>query len=410
MVSRNNCVLAMIAFLLALPLSCSAESSRGQQWVGTWATSPMLADGGFRVHAFGGTTLREIAHISIGGKALRLRFTNEFGTDPLTISNVHVALAESGSTIKSGTDHTVTFGRASSVKIPAGAVMYSDPVQMSVDPLSDVAVSFYIPSQVMRAQTFHDFADQDNYMANGDVAGEASLAAPTTLESWYFFDGIDVPAEEGGRAIVTLGDSITDGAHSTRNANRRWPDFLAARLVKETGLGQVGVLNEGIGGNRVLNDGYGPSALARLDRDLLAQSGVKYVIVLESINDIGRLARLYSPDDLIDAKDLELGLSQIASVAHEHGIKAIGATLTPYKGAGYFSEKGEQVRKEVNEWIRHSGTFDGVIDFDKITSDPNDPDQFNPADDSGDHLHPGDAGYKAMGEGIDLKLFVNNQH
>ncbi len=407
MALRNNCVLAMIALLLALPLSCSAESGKEPQWVGTWATSPMLADGGFRVHAFGGTTLRQIAHISIGGSALRLRFTNEFGTDPLTISNAHVALVESGSSTKAGTDHAVTFSGATSVKIPAGAVMYSDSVQMNVAPLSDLAVSFYIPSQVMRAQTFHDFADQDNYMAKGDVAGEATLSEPASLDSWYFFDGIDVPAEKGGRSIVTLGDSITDGAHSTRNANRRWPDVLAERLVKDASLGQVGVLNEGIGGNRVLNDGYGPSAVARLDRDLLAQNGVKYVIVLESINDIGRLARLSSPDDLIDAKDLELGLSQIVSVAHEHGIKAIGATLTPYKGAGYFSEKGEQVRKEVNDWIRHSGTFDGVIDFDRITSDPNDADQFNPVDDSGDHLHPGDAGYKAMGEGIDLKIFAN---
>lgn len=405
MALRNNFVLATIAFLLAIPLSCFAASGNDAQWVGTWATSPMLADGGFKVHAFGGTTLREIAHISIGGKAVRLRFTNEFGTDPLTLSNVHVALSESGSSIKSGTDHAVTFGAASSVRIPAGAAIYSDPVDMSVAPLSDVAVSFYIPSQIMRAETFHDFADQDNYMAKGDVAGEAVLSEPTTLSSWYFFDGIDVRAEKGGRAIVTLGDSITDGALSTKNANQRWPDVLAERLVKDANLGQVGVINEGIGGNRVLNDGYGPSAVARIDRDLLAQSGVKYVIVLESINDIGRLARLSGPDDAISAKDLEFGLSQIASAAHEHGIKAIGATLTPYKGAGYFSEKGEQVRKEVNDWIRNSGTFDGVVDFDKMTSDPGNPDQFNPAYDSGDHLHPRDAGYKAMGEGIDLKLF-----
>ncbi len=219
-------------------------------------------------------------------------------------------------------------------------------------------------------------------------------------------DGVDVNAAEGARAIVTLGDSITDGAHSTANANRRWPDVLAARLKQEHGLENISVLNEGIGGNRVLNDQAGPSALARLDRDVLAQNGVRYVIVLESINDIGRLAHLTAPEDDVTAPMLEQGLKQIADAAHEHGIKAFGATLTPYGGAGYGSEKGEQVRKEVNNWIRTSGTFDGVIDFDQITRDPQNPDRFNPVYDSGDHLHPSDAGYKAMGDGIDLKLFI----
>ncbi len=226
-----------------------------------------------------------------------------------------------------------------------------------------------------------------------------------TLESWYFLDGVDVPAVDGARAVVTLGDSITDGAHSTRNANLRWPDVLAARLKQEHGLEQVAVLNEGIGGNRVLNDGYGPSALARLDRDVLAQDGIRYVIVLESINDIGRYARAQGPEDDVTATQLEAGLKQIADTAHEHGIKAYGATLTPYGGAGYFSDKGEQVRETVNDWIRTSATFDGVIDFDRITRDPANPTRFNTEYDSGDHLHPSDAGYKAMGAGIDLKLF-----
>jgi lysophospholipase L1-like esterase len=288
--------------------------------------------------------------------------------------------------------------------------MYSDPVALTVEPLSDVAVSFYLPSQIMRAETYHSFADQNNYIADGDVAGATTLpenanARSMALESWYFLDGIDVNAAEGSRAIVTLGDSITDGAHSTANANRRWPDVLAARLKQEHGLEQVSVLNEGIGGNRVLNDQAGPSALARLDRDVLAQNGVRYVIVLESINDIGRLAHLTAPEDDVNAQLLEQGLKQIADAAHQHGIKAFGATLTPYGGANYNSAKGEQVRKDVNNWIRTSGVFDGVIDFDQITRDPANPDRFNPEFDSGDHLHPGDAGYKAMGDGIDLKLF-----
>jgi len=233
------------------------------------------------------------------------------------------------------------------------------------------------------------------------------LPQPMTLTSWYFLDGIEVPAAEGDRAIVALGDSITDGAHSTLNANRRWPDVLAARLLEKSSLGKVSVLNEGIGGNRVVNNGYGPSAVTRLDRDVLGQDGVRYVIVLEGINDIGRLQRLQTPDDEITAQQLKIGLSRIADAAHQHGIKAIGATLTPFGGAGYYSDKGEQIRKELNDWIRKSGIFDGVIDFDKITADPLNPNQFNPLYDCGDHLHPNDAGYKAMGEGIDLSLFAN---
>jgi lysophospholipase L1-like esterase len=365
----------------------------------------MLADGGFRVHVFAGTTLREIAHISVGGNQIRIRFTNEFGTDPLTIEDAHVGLSDGHTAIRPTSDRAITFGGANTVRIPPGAAMVSDPVPLIVAPLSEVAVSFYIPPQIMRAETFHDFADQDNFVANGDVAASPTWPEATTLPSWFFFDGIEVPETEGAGAIVALGDSITDGAHSTRNANRRWPDVLAGRLQKETGLAHIAVLNEGIGGNRVFNDVYGPSALARFDRDVLAQDGVKYLIVLESINDIGRLAHLQNPDDEVTTQQLELALGRIADREHEHGIKVFGATLTPYQGASYYSDKGEQVRKDVNDWIRHSKVFDGVVDFDRMTSDPHEPARFNPQDDSGDHLHPGDDGYKAMGDGIDLKLF-----
>ena len=401
MLKRSSVILLLV---LSIWSRCPAQSNHSQKWIGSWACSPMLADGGFRVHVFSGVTLREIAHLSIGGKEIRIRLTNEFGLDSLNIADVHVALSDGGATIRGGTDRVVTFNGSSTAKIPPGAALLSDPVALEVTPQADVAVSFYVPAQTMRTETFHDFADQDNFMTNGDVAGGATLADAQKLASWYFFDGIEVPAATGGRAIVALGDSITDGAHSTNNANARWPDVLAKRLLDNQSLGQVGVLNEGIGGNRVVNDGYGPSAVARLDRDVLAQDGVRYVIVLESINDIGHLARLQAPDDEISAQQLEQGLARIADAAHQHGIKAIGATLTPYKGAGYFSDKGEEIRTEVNNWIRSSGTFDGVIDFDKITADPQDPAQFNPPYDSGDHLHPSDAGYKAMGEGIDLKL------
>jgi len=405
MLKRRLGAVAIMVFFFAVSGACSAQKAKHPQWVGTWATSPMLAEGGFHVVPFSGVTLREIAHISTGGKQVRVRFTNEFGLDQLTIADAHVALSGGGGAIKPETDHALTFDGAASVSIPPGAAIYSDPVTLDAAPLSDVAVSFYLPAQVMRAETYHDFADQDNYMVDGDQAGAAALDDAKKLESWYFFDGIDVANAGDGSAIVALGDSITDGAHSTRNGNDRWPDVLAARLQADHSLSDVGVLNEGIGGNRVLNDGTGPSAVARIDRDVLAQDGARSVIVLESINDIGRLKHLTAPEDDVTAQMLEAGLKEIAEAAHEHGMRVFGATLTPYGGAGYYSAKGEQVREAVNEWIRQSRTFDGVIDFDKITRDPQDPNQFNPLYDSGDHLHPNDAGYKAMGDGIDLALF-----
>jgi len=316
-----------------------------------------------------------------------------------------VAASAGGGTIKDGTDHPLTFGGATSVRIPPGAAIYSDPVAMAAAPLSDLAISFYVPAQTMRAETYHAFSDQEGWITQGDVAGTVTLPSPVKLGSWYFISGVDVPATEGSRAIVALGDSITDGALSTQNANRRWPDVLAARLNQEHATERVSVLNEGIGGNRVLNEGFGPAAISRLDRDVLAQNGAKYLVIMEGINDIGRLQRMGGPEDQITAQDMELGLKQMADAAHLHGLKVYGATLTPYGGAGYYSDKGEQIREAVNQWMRTSGTFDGVIDFDQITRDPQNPNRFNALYDSGDHLHPNDAGYKAMGEGIDLKLF-----
>jgi len=405
MLKRCLTFAAVVALVFA-PIALSrAQSTPHPQWVGTWATAPYLADGGMNVRMLSGVTLREIAHISVGGAQVRIRFTNEFGLDPLTISDAHAALSAGGGAIQPGSDHAITFGGASTVNVPPGAAIFSDPVALQVAPLSDVAVSFYLPPQIMRAETYHGFADQENFVSMGDNSAAENLPQPTTIVSWYFFDGIDVPAVAGSRSIVALGDSITDGAHSTLGANHRWPDFLAARLQADPNLKNIGVLNVGIGGNRVLNESTGPSALSRVDRDVLAQSGVRYVIVLESINDIGRLSHFQTPWDDITAEQLEWGLKQIADDAHEHGIKAIGATLTPYGGAGYGSEKGEQVRQAVNNWIRTSGTFDAVVDFDKITQDPANPNRFNPAYDSGDHLHPKDAGYQAMGSGIDLSLF-----
>ncbi|HVN94138.1 MAG TPA: SGNH/GDSL hydrolase family protein [Terracidiphilus sp.] len=402
----NRCFPILAAAVLVFAVAPSpAQSAPAPQWVGTWSTAPMLADGGFNVRPFSATTLREIVHISVGGAEIRVRFSNALGTDPLAISDAHVALSAGNAAIQKDSDHAITFGGMSAVSIPPGAELFSDPIALAVQPLSDLAISFYLPSQVMRAETYHNFGDQDNFIAAGDVSTAPDMPDATKVSSWYFLDGVDVRAVEGSRAIVALGDSITDGAHATHNANLRWPDDLAARLNADPKLKNVSVLNEGIGGNRVLNEVAGPSALSRLDRDVLSQSDVRYVVVLESINDIGRLARLTNPYDDVTAQMLEMGLKQIADQAHEHGIKAIGATLTPYGGAGYSSDKGEQVREDVNTWIRTSGVFDAVADFDKATQDPANPKQFNPAYDCGDHLHPNDAGYKAMADSIDLAIF-----
>jgi lysophospholipase L1-like esterase len=352
-------------------------------------------------------TYREIVHVSMGGPAVRVILTNEFGLDPLTIGAVNVALSTGGSDINPDASNPLTFNGRPSIVIPPGALVVSDPVNLKLPPTSNLAVSIFIPSQTIRQVSAHGFADQTNYTAPGNVVGAKSLDTPTSIYSWPFLKGVDVKADDKAAAIVAFGDSITDGAHSTRDANARWPDVLAARLQADNKTADLGVLNEGIGGNRVLHDDTGPSALARFDRDVLAQSGVKYLIIMESINDIGHAQDPRRPYDVVSVDDLIAGLSQLATRAHTHGIKVFGATLTPYVGAGYSSPAGETMREAVNQWIRSTNQLDGVIDFDKVTSDPAHPNVFLPADDSGDQLHPNDTGYKAMGNSIDLKIFKN---
>jgi lysophospholipase L1-like esterase len=352
------------------------------------------------------TTYREIVHVSIGGPAVRVILTNEFGISSLTIGAANVALSTGGGNINPDSAAPLTFNGRPSITIPAGALAVSDPVNLKLPPTSDLAVSIFVPTQAIGEVTLHTFADQTSYTAPGNVTGAKSLDAPTNIYSWPFLKGVDVSADDKAAAIVTFGDSITDGAHSTRDGNARWPDVLARRLQADKKTAKLGVLNEGIGGNRVLHDNTGPNALARFDRDVLAQSGVKYLIIMESINDIGHAQDPNRPYDVVSVEDLIAGLSQLATRAHTHGIKVIGATLTPYVGAKYSSPAGETMREALNQWIRTTNQLDGVVDFDKVTRDPAKPNVFLPADDSGDELHPSDAGYKAMGESIDLKLFT----
>jgi lysophospholipase L1-like esterase len=352
------------------------------------------------------STLREIVHTSIAGKSVRVRFTNEFGTEPLRIDAATIAVSAGASSIDAQSLHDLAFGGSPSIVIPPGAEVLTDPVTMETPASANLAISLYLPLQQVSSVSVHSSAQQDNYIQNGSYVRDASFAAPVVTPSWYFLKGVDVePATAHAAAIVAFGDSITDGALSTENANHRWPDYLSARLQSSPATAHLAVLNEGIGGNCVLIHCVGQNALARFDRDVLSQAGVKYMIVLESINDIGALHKPNQPDYKLTAEDLELGFSQLVSRAHEHGIKVFGATITPYKGAGYSTENGEQIRQAVNHWILTSGVFDGAIDFDKTTGDAADPLKFAAKYDSGDHLHPNDAGYAAMAGSIDLSLF-----
>lgn len=432
---RSNRLIQSLVLTLSIAALTGTASAKKKydHWVGTWATALVALSNTAGKFGAVDTTYREIVHISLAGPLARIVLSNEFGTEPLTIGAAHVALASSGGDISLATAHALTFNGSPTVIIPAGATAGSDPAALALTPFADVAVSIFIPAQTISTVSIHTFADQTSYTAPGNVVGAASLTQPgnaqnaTTLAAtgtpvdptsvaspektyaWPFLKGIDVYVGPKFGSVVTFGDSITDGALSTRDANSRWPDLLAHRLHDNKGTDDLGVLNEGIGGNRVLHDDTGPKALDRFDRDVLSQAGVKYVVLMEGINDIGHAADPVKPYDVVSADEIIAGLKQLATRAHAKDIKIIGATLTPYVGAKYASPAGETMRQAVNQWIRTTKDLDGVIDFDKATQDPANPTVFLPAADSGDHLHPKDAGYKIMADAINLKLFTTNK-
>ena len=408
-----------IVSLAALFLAsvCAVRAADEAHWIGTWGASPapqlpqpsgMLAN----KLLFSNQTIREIVHVSAGGNAVRVRLSNAYGRESVTVGAAHIALRDHESAITPGSDRPLTFGGHPSVSIPADATVLSDPVYLNLPASADVAVSLFLPKPTAAAG-IHYAAQQTSYIAPDDVTGSASLPEAGTLTSWVFLTGIDVSAPDSAATIVTFGDSITDGARSTVDANRRWPDVLAKRLLAQKGQQPLGVLNEGIGGNRLLHDPagevrFGVNALARFTRDALAQPGVRYIIILEGINDIGHPGQSAPSNETVTAEEIIGALQQMIERAHEHGIKIFGGTLTPFAGTtipGYFTPEKEAKRKAVNEWIRTSRAFDGVIDFDKAVRDPANPDRMLGRYDGGDRLHPGDAGYEAMGQAIDLSLF-----
>jgi len=356
---------------------------------------------------FTNQTLRQIVHTSIGGNRARVVLSNKFGTAPLTISAAHVALRDKEAAIIPQSDRTLTFSGRPTITMSAGAMVYSDPVELNVPPMVDLAIDLYLPGDTNTPSpvTMHNAALQTNYVSQtGNHTGEAALPVVATTPSWFLLSRVEVMAPESVGAIVTFGDSITDGGRSTPDRNNRWPDILAKRLMAQPANLKMAVLNAGIGGNRVLTEGAfnaGRNALARFECDALDQTGVTYVIVMEGINDIGNARQNPTPT----AEDIIAGHKQLIDLAHTRGLKIYGATLTPFEAAAYFTKEGEAKRQAINQWIRTSKAYDAVIDFDVATRDPANPTRYLSLYDSGDHLHPNDAGYKAMADAIDLTLF-----
>ena len=446
MQTTNPVKVAALASAVALALGTVVAGARTQtssgHWVGTWSTSlvgrpqlppppappsppPFMASacpastapppvasppgqtfGPQPFIHFTNQTLRQIVHTSLGGSRARVVISNAFGAAPLTIGAAHIALRDKEDAIQTG-GRALTFSGRGSITVPPSAIAYSDPVTLTVAPLSDLAIDLYLPgtTNTPAPLTMHGGALQTNYVSEtGNHAGAATLPTVATTRSWFLLSRVDVDAPDAAGAVVAFGDSITDGAAAPPDTNGRWPDVLARRLLSAPGPLKLGVLNAGIGGNRVLSDaawGSGGNALARFDTDVLSQPGVTHVIVLEGINDIGAARQNPTPT----AGDLIAGHTQLIERAHTRGLTILGATLTPFWGAGYYTDAGEAKRQALNDWIRTSRAYDGVIDFDKATQDPADPKKFLAVYDSCDHLHPNAAGQKAMADAIDLGLF-----
>jgi lysophospholipase L1-like esterase len=383
--------------------------------VATWGASQQIPEPQNALPAddLRDATVRQIFHLSVGGSVLRVHVSNAFGTETLHFTSVHIArpLAANSSSIDPASDRALTFNGAGDVTVPPGAEYISDPIAFPAAALSDAAVSFHLVEPPAR-ETGHPGSRATSYYVHGDATGAATLAAAAKVDHWYEISGIDVQAAPGAASVVALGDSITDGHGATTNGNDRWTDVLARRLQQSPATRNIGVSNQGIGGNHLLTDGLGSNVLARFDRDVLAQTGVRWLIVFEGVNDLGGLARngdATPADHAVLVERIVGAYAQIVARAHAHGIQVMGATVTPYTGSDYYhpAAADEADRLAVNAWIRAAGHFDAVIDFDKVVRDPVQLDRLLPGFDCGDHLHPSPAGYKAMGEAIPLELFAH---
>lgn len=407
-------VLALLALAVATCGGYAQSTGTNSNWVGSWAASQQIPgpQNSIAQEDMQDVTLRQIFHLSIGGSTLRVRLSNAFGSQPLHFTSVHIArpLSASSPKIDPATDRALAFSGEPDVTVPAGAEYFSDPIEFAAAPLSSIAVALHLDTGPV-GETGHPGSRATSYYVHGDHVAAADLPDAKQVDHWYQVSGIDV-IDSNGAAIVVLGDSITDGHGATTNGNNRWTDVLAERLQESPATREFGVLNEGIGGNHLLTDGLGPNALARFDRDVLAQTDVRYLIVLEGVNDLGGLTR---DGDVAPAAHSALvhrilaAYQQIILRAHAKGVRVFGATILPFVGSEYYHppHSTDVDRQTVNDWIRAPGHFDAVIDFDKLMRDPQQPDRLLPAYASSDHLHPSVAGYKAMGEAVPLTLFTN---
>jgi lysophospholipase L1-like esterase len=382
-------------------LFCSVHGAAATEcWIGTWVSGQQLTEPGNLPPAPGLTnnTLRQVVHVTLGGCPLRVQFSNAYGTSPVTLNAVHLAVSKGGSAIDPNTDKAVLFEGAPFITIPAGQAVWSDTVCFEAAPLSNLAVSIYF-GDTSTAVTGHPGSRTTSYIQSGNAVTASDLPSAVTTDHWYILSGIDVLLNDSYACVVTLGDSITDGRGSTTNGNNRWPDNLARRMQADPNTAKVGVLNQGIGGNAVVSGGLGPTALVRFEHDVCQQSGVRWVIILEGVNDIGGSRNQQVATDLIAAYE------QFIEKAHAHDIRVYGVPILPFGGSSYDSTAHQTARQTVNEWIRTSGKFDAVIDLDAAVRNPANPTRLLPAYDCGDHLHLSVAGYQAMADAIDLDLF-----
>ena len=403
-----------------------AQPKVQERWVATWATAqnlvrvapprppatpaaapsaPSATPQSIGARGFNNQTVRMIVRTSVAGRRLRVRLSNAFGGTPVVLGSAHLAIRAKASAIVPDSDRTLAFNGKPGCTIGPGVVLFSDPVDLNVPPVTELAVSLYFPGET-GPPTTHGTALHNTYISKeGDVTAQAEIPDPVITQSYYWLAGVDVVADAPKAAVlVTFGDSITDGARSTSETNHSWPALLAARLAANKKTAKIGVANMGIGGNRVMRDGAGASVLARFDRDVLSQPGVKWVTLMEGINDIGHIATV--PADPVTSDEILGVYKQLIEQAHAHGVQVIGCTLTPYQGAGYYREDGEAMRVAVNTWIRTSGAFDAVVDFEAATRDAANPKRIRAEFDPGDHLHPNDAGYQAMADAFDLSIFT----
>jgi lysophospholipase L1-like esterase len=382
-------------------------------WIASWGAAQQIPEprNALPTEDLHDATVRQIFHLSVAGRTLRVKISNAFGTAPLHVTAVHIArpLTADAPAIDPASDRALSFAGASDVLVPAGAEYLSDPIDYPVDALSNLAVTFHL-DDAPQGETGHPGSRATSYVVHGNAVAAANFTSPEKVEHWYQVAEIDVQGSQDAGTIVALGDSITDGHASTTNGNDRWPDVLARRLQQSPATRALGVVNKGIGGNHLLIDGLGPNALARFDRDVLAPAGVHWLIVLEGINDLGGLTlegdvSKAQHDDLVHR--IIAAYQQIVERAHAHGIRVTGGTITPDGGSDYYhpGALSEADRQAINAWIRTPGHFDAVVDFDAAIRDPHQPGRMLPAYDSGDHLHPSPAGYRAMGEAIPLALF-----